>query len=722
MSITKKKRLRIMILQFNIISLFICTALIIAVVFIMNVNTIKKKYNQEAQMVCQEINKQITITYENQMNLAKMLATCDIVVNATRWKEFNTVESFLSLIYNQMSIHENIFISTISKSTNSKHSVIKVAAVDGSVGIDWGGIGYDDSIVHAVRGESWISTPHLSPVTGRPVVLFSVPIVYQGKVIGIFGLPLDVGNLAQRIITDVRIGEKGYVFLTDTLGTIIAHPNANLIFKDTITNHTWGKLLIGKASNSVVRDKKKSGTVFYWGEMAAHNNMMAVAVINAHDIYKSVFSITTLLALLIIVLFSMPIIGGHFFMKYRLKPLEDATCMIKDIAAGKVLQSMPVVHNDEVGDMVSAMNALNEKIIKFAYYLRLLSSGDLSVMVNLDFGLLTDSLKNFINNFKTFCDQTLYIATGYLKSDVSVEFGYAGAAINLMSKKLNDIVSNIAESSEQVAASSEELASTAANLAEGSQNQAALVEETSAAIETVNASLEEMLKLAVTASKLLYDSSADGREEKHYDKYTDTQKQDAVSKAHFVARISEEALMKMQAIEESSKDMAQFLTAIKDIADNTSLLSLNASIEAARAGEAGRGFAVVADNVSKLAERSGQAVKEIEKLIVNNNKKISEGATLFNKVVESVIAIKDTIQESAQQVETVAHASQEQALQVDAMAKSMQQVNEITQQVAAASEETASSTEELTSHAQSMAEIVSFFKMSDEVKRKMSVM
>ena len=156
------------------------------------------------------------------------------------------------------------------------------------------------------------------------------------------------------------------------------------------------------------------------------------------------------------------------------------------------------------------------------------------------------------------------------------------------------------------------------------------------------------------------------------------------------------------------KEIAEKITIVEEIARQTNLLALNAAIEAARAGEAGKGFAVVAAEVRKLAERSGSAAGEITQLATSSVAVADEAGRMLAKIVPD-------IKKTAELVQEIAAASNEQNIGADQINKAIQQLDQVIQQNASASEEAASTSEELAAQAQSLQEAVSFFQTGAHV-------
>ena len=306
------------------------------------------------------------------------------------------------------------------------------------------------------------------------------------------------------------------------------------------------------------------------------------------------------------------------------------------------------------------------------------------------FGVLVALLLSIfiIRSIRKAIENASFVVSRLSEGDLTVDFhtihkdeiGVLLEDLKKMIQKFKSVIAYVGSASDNIVGASQELSSSSQQMSEGATEQAAATEQVSSSMEEMVASVQQNTQNANQTEKIAIKASADAL--------------DGSVAVH-------EAVGSMKLI-------ADKITIISDIARQTNILALNAAVEAARAGDQGRGFAVVAAEVRKLAEKSQIAATEIISLSQSSVVVAEKSGKLLEIMVPD-------IQRTAKLVEEISAASSEQNLGAGQINNAIQQLNQITQQNASTSEEMAASAEELSSQADQLKEIISFFKVENEV-------
>ena len=187
----------------------------------------------------------------------------------------------------------------------------------------------------------------------------------------------------------------------------------------------------------------------------------------------------------------------------------------------------------------------------------------------------------------------------------------------------------------------------------------------------------------------------------------------------------QETSKRIKRLGESSQQIGDIVELINDISEQTNILSLNAAIQATMAGEAGRGFAVVADEVQRLAERSGNATKQIDALVKTIQSDTNEAISSMEQSTTEVVSGARLSQDagtSLEQIEAVSHqladlinnisdAAKQQALAAVSTSDNMNVIEEITMQTSTGTNESAAAIGRLLELTNELRTSVSGFKL-----------
>jgi PAS domain S-box-containing protein len=341
-------------------------------------------------------------------------------------------------------------------------------------------------------------------------------------------------------------------------------------------------------------------------------------------------------------------------------------------------------------------------------------------------GLLTQSyliIRKIRTGLRESQDAANAIATGDLTRPMphagKDEMGNLTASLSVMRNNLHELIASVREgiaalnrTSADVSASAQDGSRVSERQSEDAAGMAAAMEQLSVSIDHVSENANETHRVSQTSSM----QASEGGRVIH----------SAATEMENIATAVNHVAETIRGLEAYSEQISGIVNAIREIADQTNLLALNAAIEAARAGEQGRGFAVVADEVRKLAERTSGSTREITGMIAKIQegtrqaveemevgvKRVSEGVGLARQAGDSVTGIRDAAAKAARAVDDITLAIQEQSSAARDMAQRIENIARDTEENSQASARTAESARQMAALSKQLDELAARFRIA----------
>ncbi len=413
--------------------------------------------------------------------------------------------------------------------------------------------------------------------------------IYEGQtLIGFITSVFDITNYTEKRIVGKVFGRKGYPFLIDYTGNVIAHPDKKYLKSKEMKNDEGIKRIVGSG--------KKNDIFLYKGSYLAYKKLsnigwFAVGTITEDDLLAASRAAgTTLLSVSAIAVIALLVLLVIMIRRMIVQPLEAASKTLSKAASGHLSVRVEERSRDEIGIIARSVNAM------------------------------LGSFASFLGNVKSSSDEVLKMGEG-VKNDAAVTLASVSEImgeiedvqnqVQAQEGKANDSVSSIKRLTEFIEAQRGDI-----------ETQSASINESSSAIEEMTSGIRAIstqMKNSESEIQKMMGSSEAGRER------------------------MEKFLGVIQKIVDESQRLHEANGLIASLAAQTNLLAMNAAIEAAHAGDYGRGFAVVADEIRKLAASASDQSKVVKGNIKNIRDAIDEMTSSADETSKGFEAIADTI-------------------------------------------------------------------------------
>ena len=534
----------------------------------------------------------------------------------------------------------------------------------------------------AIAGNTYISEPSPSKTTGELSMMIAAPLWKDGMIGSeIVGIVMYIPNpdFLNNIVADIKISKNSGAYILDSNGITIAdNDKSNVERQENIEEEAKTTRSLKKLAK--IHEKMRAGesgfssyTIRSIKKYIAYapiedSNGWAVGVNTYANDYIGVLIVAIIITVILLALAVAIVMRISVDLGERIGgPIRLCAQRLSLMSKGDFHSDSPIIETkDETKILADAtteiVDTMNYIISDIEYLVGEMAGGN--------FNVEEEHEERYVGDFHGILE--------YLRK---------------LNVDLSSVINNIQLVSDQVNMGAVQLAEGSQGVAEGATDQASAIEELQATIESVTEAvrmttqdMEESYKLAVEVGGTAQESNAE---------------MDKMKEA-------------MENINETSMQISNIIGDIESVADQTNLLSLNASIEAARAGEAGKGFAVVANEIRQLAEDSAQSAANTRELVTTTIEAVERGTKIVQTTAQKLMEVVQGVTDIQSGAQRVSDNSLQQLEAMDQLVLGINQISEVVQNNSATAQETSATSEELSAQATSLNDLTGQFVIREE--------